>query len=45
MEDWQDRFAEHVDDILFVSFADRKLQKRWMELTVSDDYYFNVFSD
>jgi hypothetical protein len=44
MEEWQDRFAVHVDDILFVSFADQKLQKRWMKLTVADEYYFKVFS-
>jgi radical SAM superfamily enzyme YgiQ (UPF0313 family) len=38
IEMWQDRFAGHAEDILFVSFADVLLQKRWRLLTTPDDY-------
>jgi len=39
---WQDRLAGHADDILFVSFSDIGLQKRWIKLTAFDEYYTNV---
>jgi hypothetical protein len=38
VEKWQDRFAGHAEDILFISFADVLLQKRWLMLTMPDDY-------
>lgn len=41
---WQDRFSKYAAEYLFISFADVALQKRWMALTVSDDYYFGAFS-
>jgi len=44
IKNWQDRFAGSAAEHLFISFADVALQKRWMGLTVSDDYYFGAFS-
>jgi len=38
VERWQDRFAGHAADIPFISFADVRLQKRWLLLTMPDDY-------
>lgn len=38
VERWQDRFARHTADILFFSFADVRLQKRWQLLTMPNDY-------
>ncbi len=38
IEMWQDRFAEHAEDIPFISFVDVLLQKRWLLLTAPDDY-------
>jgi hypothetical protein len=37
-EAWQDRFAGHVENMPFISFTDVLMQKRWLELTMSDDY-------
>ncbi|MEE9495982.1 MAG: B12-binding domain-containing radical SAM protein [Desulfobacterales bacterium] len=37
-EMWQDRFAGHAEDIPFISFADVLLQRRWLMLTMPDDY-------
>jgi len=39
IESWQDCFAQYSSDILFVSFADVRHQKRWIELTSQDEYY------
>ena len=38
VEDWQDRFAGISEDIPFISFADVHVQRRWLMLTMSDDY-------
>ncbi|MEJ2101419.1 MAG: radical SAM protein, partial [Desulfobacterales bacterium] len=35
---WQDRFAGRAEDIPFISFADVRLQRRWLMLTMPDDY-------
>ena len=35
---WQDRLAGQVEDFPFISFADVRLQKRWLLLTMPDDY-------
>jgi hypothetical protein len=35
---WQDRFARQAEDIPFISFADVSFQKRWLLLTMPDDY-------
>ena len=37
-EDWQDRFAGHSKNIPFISFADVHVQRRWLMLTMPDDY-------
>jgi len=37
-EAWQDRFAGNAENMPFISFADVLLQKRWLELTMPDDY-------
>ena len=37
-EAWQDRFAGHAENIPFISFADVLLQRRWLMLTMPDDY-------
>jgi radical SAM superfamily enzyme YgiQ (UPF0313 family) len=37
-EAWQDRFAGHAENMPPVSFADVLLQKRWLKLTMADDY-------
>jgi hypothetical protein len=37
-EAWQDRFAGHAENMPPVSFADVLLQKRWLKLTMPDDY-------
>jgi hypothetical protein len=38
IEMWQDRFAGNAEDIPFISFVDVLLQKRWLLLTMPDDY-------
>ncbi|MGD9043068.1 MAG: B12-binding domain-containing radical SAM protein [Desulfobacterales bacterium] len=38
VERWQDRFAGRAADIPFISFADVRLQKHWLMLTMPDDY-------
>jgi len=37
-ETWQDRFAGHADHQPCISFADVGLQRRWLMLTMPDDY-------
>jgi hypothetical protein len=37
-EAWQDRFAGHAENMPFISFADVLLQRRWLMLTMPDDY-------
>ena len=37
-EAWQDRFAGQAENIPSISFADVLLQKRWLKLTMPDDY-------
>ena len=41
---WQDRFAAHAADIPFISFADVRMQKRWLLLTMPDDYVRKVLN-
>ncbi|MCK5420322.1 MAG: hypothetical protein KAI93_17475, partial [Desulfobacterales bacterium] len=38
VERWQNGFAGHAPDVPFISFADVRLQKRWLLLTMPDDY-------
>ncbi len=38
VEDWQDRFAGLSEKIPFISFADVHVQRRWLMLTMPDDY-------
>jgi hypothetical protein len=38
IEAWQDRFAGHAENMPPISFADVLLQKRWLKLTMPDDY-------
>ena len=38
IETWQDRFAGHAENMPFISFADVLMQRRWLELTMPDDY-------
>jgi hypothetical protein len=35
---WQDHMAGCSEDIPFISFADILLQRRWLMLTMPDDY-------
>ena len=37
-EAWQDRFAGNAENMPFISFADVLLQRRWLKLTMPDDY-------
>jgi len=37
-EAWQERFAGHVENMPSISFADVLLQRRWLMLTMPDDY-------
>ena len=37
-EAWQDRFAGHAENMPSISFVDVLLQKRWLKLTMPDDY-------
>jgi hypothetical protein len=37
-EAWQDRFAGHAENMPSISFADVLLQRRWLKLTMPDDY-------
>ncbi|MGD2037727.1 MAG: B12-binding domain-containing radical SAM protein [Desulfobacterales bacterium] len=37
-EAWQDRFASHAESMPFISFRDVLLQRRWLMLTMPDDY-------
>ena len=41
-EAWQDRFAGHAENMPPISFADVLLQKRWLMLTMPDDYVRKV---
>ncbi len=38
VEAWQERFAKSAENIPFISFADVQLQRRWLMLTMPDDY-------
>jgi radical SAM superfamily enzyme YgiQ (UPF0313 family) len=38
LSQWQDRFAGRAEDIPAISFADVWLQRRWLMLTMPDDY-------
>jgi hypothetical protein len=38
ISEWQDHFAGHAEDIPFISFADVLSQRRWLMLTMPDDY-------
>ena len=42
VERWQDHIAGHAADIPFISFADVRLQKRWLLQTMPDDYVRKV---
>jgi len=44
VERWQDRFGAHAADIPFISFADVRMQKRWLLLTMPDDYVRGVLN-
>ena len=44
VERWQDRFARHAADIPIIGFADVRLQKRWLLLTMPDDYVRKVLN-
>ena len=44
VELWQDRFAAKAADIPFVSFGDVLIQRRWLELTMPDDYAGKVLN-
>jgi hypothetical protein len=44
IEMWQDRFAGNAEDIPFISFVDVLLQKRWLLLTMPDDYVTKVLN-
>jgi radical SAM superfamily enzyme YgiQ (UPF0313 family) len=44
VERWQDRFAGHAADIPFISFVDVRMQKRWLLLTMPDDYVRKVLN-
>ncbi len=35
---WQDRFAGRAADIPYISFADVRVQRRWLLLSMPDDY-------
>jgi hypothetical protein len=37
-EAWQNRYAEHAENMPPISFADVLLQRRWLMLTMPDDY-------
>lgn len=37
-EAWQDSFVANAENLPFISFADVLLQKRWLMLTMPDDY-------
>ena len=38
IQDWQDRFSADAENIPFISFADVLLQRRWLMMTMPDDY-------
>ncbi len=42
LHDWQDAMADESGDWLPVCFAEHDMQRRWLELTKPDDYYFGV---
>jgi hypothetical protein len=41
---WQDQFYKHAGDLPFICFARTYLQKRWLNLTAPDEYYFDVMN-
>lgn len=38
LRDWQHRFAQHVDDIPFVSFTEVEMQTRWLLKTAAEAF-------
>ncbi len=44
IEAWQDRMAGHAEDLPFISFANVRLQRRWLMLTMPDDYTVKALS-
>ncbi len=42
---WQDRFTARADDHLFICFSEPRLQKRWLKLTISDEYFFDILPE
>jgi hypothetical protein len=43
-EAWQDRFAGHAESMPFISFRDVLLQRRWLMMTMPDDYVSKALS-
>ncbi len=39
---WQDRIAGHAGDLIRISFAELGLNKRWLQKTMEDSYYYNI---
>ena len=39
---WQHHISRYADEYLHIGFADLELQKRWMQLTAANDYYFGA---
>ncbi|MCP4746025.1 MAG: radical SAM protein [Desulfobacteraceae bacterium] len=40
---WQERMSHQADDLILISFSSFGLQKRWMQITSSENYSFTVF--
>jgi hypothetical protein len=43
-EAWQDRFARHAESMPFISFRDVLLLRRWLMMTMPDDYVSRALS-
>ena len=44
LEAWQDRTALRAAELPLISFADLKLQKRWVEKTAAEDYFPDILA-
>lgn len=42
---WQDRLSARADDHLCICFSEPRLQKRWLKLTLPDEYFLDILPE
>jgi len=43
LNQWQNRWAPDSEDLPLITFADQSAQKNWIYLTMSEDYWLDLF--